>query len=559
MKKYIIITGCFGLIFLAACSKLDRVPLDASTDATYWQTANEIRLAANACYDFWNIDNTAHMEHLSDNTVYFQVSDWRVISSGNFDASNGIVQSTWAQSYGAIRRCNDFLENYKKAVMDSSLRERYAGEVRFIRTYWYWTLTTLYGDVPFITKTLTASDPEVYGKRTSKDTIVQWMLKELTDIKLTLPVTYPAADRGRVTRGATLALKARIALFNKKWQVAVDAAMGVDSLGVYSLYISSAGTGKQYQQLFDHVGKPSSNANNKEDIFWRPYLQGQPGQMHNLAREIQLPNSDVRYQPTKSLVDAYLCSDGKPIDKSSLYSINSFGDYWKNRDPRMSQTILAVNSGWLGTGYGGNIFSVPFFYGNSNVPMTQTGFYFTKYCDQTQDGGAGGGFSIWNYNNDGNDMHMIRYGEVLLTYAEAKLELGTLSQTDLDYTVNKLRDRVGMHHMILSELTAWSMDIRTEIYRERRIEMAMEGMRYFDILRLKQGSLLAAPVKGMRKDLVAAWSWQVPMVAGYAADANGDMIIDVNRQFVDPKNYLWPVPQTEYLQNPNLLPNNPGW
>jgi hypothetical protein len=154
---------------------------------------------------------------------------------------------------------------------------------------------------------------------------------------------------------------------------------------------------------------------------------------------------------------------------------------------------------------------------------------------------------------------MIRYGEVLLTYAEAKMKLGTLTQTDLDYTINRLRDRVGMHHMILTELAAWGMDVQTEIYRERRIEMAMEGMRYFDILRWKQGSLLAAPVKGMRKDLVAAWSWQVPLVAGYATDANGDMIIDANRQFVDPKNYLWPVPQTEYLQNPNLLPNNTGW
>lgn len=558
MKKYIIITGCIGLVFLAACSKLDRAPLDASTDATYWQTADEIRLAANACYDFWNIDYTQHLEHLSDNTVYFQVSDWRVISSGNFDASNAYVEAAWAQSYGAIRRCNDFLENYKKASMDTALRERYAGEVRFIRVYWYWYLTTLFGDVQFVTKTLIPTDPEVYGKRTSKDSVVQWMLQELTDIKLKLPVTYASADRGRVTRGAALALKARIALFNKQWQVAVDAALGVDSLGAYSLY-TAAGTSKSYQQLFDHVGKPSTNTNNKEDIFWRPYVQGLSGQMHNLAREIQLPNSDVRFQPTKSLVDAYLCTDGKPIDKSSLYSISAFSDYWKNRDPRMAQTVLAVNNGWLGTGYGGNIFSVPFFYGNSNVPMTQTGFYFTKYCDQTQDGGAGGGYSIWNYNTDGNDMHMIRYGEVILTYAEAKMQLGTLTQTDLDYTINRLRDRVGMHHMILTELSAWGMNVQTEIYRERRIEMAMEGMRYFDILRWKQGSLLAAPVKGMRKDLVAAWSWQVPLVAGYATDANGDMIIDANRQFVDPKNYLWPVPQTEYLQNPNLLPNNTGW
>lgn len=558
MKKYMFMAGCIGLLFLTACSKLDRAPLDALTDATYWQTADEIKLAANACYDFWTIDNTEHLEHLSDNTVYFQVSDWRVISSGNFDASNSYVETAWATSYGAIRRCNDFLENYKRATMDTTLREQYAGEVRFIRVYWYWYLTTLFGDVPLVTKTLTPSDPEVYGSRTSKDTIVNWMLQELDSITTKVPVSYSSSDRGRVTRGAVLALKARIALFNQKWQIAADAALAVKSIGVYSLY-TAAGTGRSYRQLFEHTGKPSTHTDNTEDIFWRPYVQDLSGQMHNLSREIQLPNSYVRFQPTKSLVDAYLCSDGKPIDKSSLYSITTFSDYWKNRDSRMTQTILAYDSGWLGTGYGGNIFSVPFFYGNTNVPMTQTGFYFTKYCDQTEDKGYGGGYSIWNYNTDGNDMHMIRYAEVLLTYAEAKYELGTLTQTDLDNSINLLRDRVGMHHMILTELSTWGMDVLTEIQRERRIEMAMEGMRYFDILRWKQGSLLAAPVKGMKKAYVAAWSWQVPMVAGYATDANGDMIIDANRQFVDPKNYLWPIPQTEYLQNPNLLPNNPGW
>jgi hypothetical protein len=150
----------------------------------------------------------------------------------------------------------------------------------------------------------------------------------------------------------------------------------------------------------------------------------------------------------------------------------------------------------------------------------------------------------------------MRYAEMLLNYAEAREMQGKLTQADLDMSINLLRKRARMHPMVLSELNAWGMNVRDEIRRERRVELALEGQRYFDILRWKQGSLLAADVKGMKKAFVPSYMQQY--VASVPVDAQGYMIVNSGRRFVDPKNYLWPIPLTQWQRNPNLG-QNPGW
>lgn len=494
------------------------------------------------------------------------------------------MESFWAWGYGAIRRCNTFLVNYEKGTYDPDIKARLGAEVRFLRAYYYTQLITVFGDVQFILQPLSPGDPEVYGTRENKDKILEFILTELEEAARILPVSYEEKERGRATKGAAYALKARVALFFGKWDVAEKAAEEVMKLG-YELY-DIGNTRTNYYMLFRHAARPSVNTGNKEDIFWRPYLEGKVH--HNLSRELQLPTTRpdeyIRWSPTKALVDAYLCTDGLPIDKSSLYvgpkgdkTTAKYADYWRNRDPRMAQTILAPRSlmeeeaeatgkpsgdlgYWL---YSGKPFVGPSFPGHTNSVMTRTGFYFCKYAEiggsHTGSGDLEASINIGQYNYDWNDIRIIRYAEVLLTYAEACYEQGKLTQTIVDNTINKLRRRVGMHEMDLDELAANGLNVRDEIHRERRIELALDGLRYFDLLRWKQGSLLAADKKGMNKTVVNnEFPGEAERVADLDTDTTGDMIIFSDRVFNENKHYLWPIPQAQRVLNKNLT-QNPNW
>jgi len=538
---------------LSSCKDdfLDREPLDAITDITFWKTQEQLELAVNGTYAYLKAKNFADMENLGDNTIYPPRSDYQAISSGNFDFTAGTLNSEWVNQYSGIRRCNHFLENYTNAegVVDQETLNQYVGEVRFMRAFLYSYLVSFFGDVPLITKTLNIGDPEIYGERTPREEVVDFILNELEEAAQGLPVSYGGEDLGRITKGAALGWKARIALFHGRYDVAEAAAKAVMDLGVYQLY-SNGNPATSYNELFTDAGK-LANGRNNETILARVFLENVS--MHNMSRETQVPDQTARFNPTKSLVDAYLASDGLPVEVSPLYSEASYEDIFKNRDPRMTQTILAPGAEWGGKDDGDQddkpnvIFNMPKFNADKKGTVTGTGYYFTKYVDIP---------AVGTYNKDDNDIHLLRYAEVLLTYAEARLEQGTLTQDDIDLTINKLRDRVGMVHMDIATLAANGLDLRTEIRRERRVELAREGQRYFDILRWKQGELLAEDVKGVKKSLIPSWSQQY--VESFPTDEDGYLIINTGRRFDENKNYLWPVPFTQLQQNPNLG-QNPGW
>jgi hypothetical protein len=234
----------------------------------------------------------------------------------------------------------------------------------------------------------------------------------------------------------------------------------------------------------------------------------------------------------------------------------------------MAMTILKPGATWTGGDDGdkesvttNSVFYLPRFTSlqdnNRNGANTKTGFYFTKYCSPTYANQT---------NKDINDIHIIRYAEVLLIYAEAEYKLnGTLTQDQIDMTINKLRDRVGMHRMLLSELTEWGMDLETEIRRERRVELAMEGMRLFDVYRWKEGDRMGLPVTGPSATVLINELGANPYSSN-GIDENGDVIYeqastsdgDGGRVFDSTKHYLWPVPETELIKNPELG-QNPGW
>lgn len=556
MKKTIIFSLLVSAFLFGSCEDdfLERTPLDEITDETFWTSEEQLVLAVNAIYGNIKAKNSVDMENMGDNTLWPSTTAYQQIGSGNFGYDLGTLNGEWASQYQGIREANTFLENYQKAeVQDPQVKEQLAAEVRVIRALMYSYLTNFFGDVPLITTPLTIE--EVYGPRDPKEEVVNFILQELDEAALHLPAAIPTgANLGRISKGAALALKARVALYNKRYQVAEEAAKAVMDLGVYELF-STGDPSTSYRDLFTYKGKLASG-NNRETIIARTHLDEVTD--HNLSREIQVPDQNIRWNPTKSLVDSYLMIDGLPIDQSPLYAVTTYREVFENRDPRMVQTILEPGAEWGGR-YDGSaehmdddpandhpdIFMVPKFRSDRRGAVTLTGYYFTKYVELS---------TVGQVSRDVNDIHLLRYAEVLLTYAEARLEQGELTQADLDMTINLLRDRVGMKHMVLSELAANGLDVREEIRRERRVELALEGQRYFDILRWEQGQLLAEDVKGINKD----WLPDPSVVSSFRTDENGFLIAHTGRTFDESRNYLWPVPLPQLERNPDLG-QNPGW
>ncbi len=571
MKKSIyIFTACICLFFTACNdSFLDRPPVDQLTDANYWQTEQHVINAANACYPGLIGKDITNMDCLGDNVTWYQSSSWRAIGSGNYGPSLGTLNSSWNDRYTIIRRCNYFLENYNRATnVSEAIRERYAAEVKFMRAHQYWLLIAMFGDVQFITKTLTMEAPELFGPREDKYMIIDFILNDLEESYKSLPAVIAPASKefGRISQAAALALKARIALqfadasHTKYWTIAAEAAKNVMDSNNHAIY-KTGKPNEDYMNLFNFTGRASRVGTNKEPILSVVYNYDNNSSskvIHNLSRECHVPDQQARFLPTKAFCDAYLCKDGKPFGVSALSDSSTYAAYFENRDPRMKQSILYPGytpyyGGWDGsyateTGSAPKVFTSPRFNNDKKGSVSLTGFYCLKYVEPTK---------VPVYNQDDNDIIMIRYAEVLLIYAEAMFEQGKLTQSILDQTINQLRDRVGMVRMNLTELAANGMDVRTEIHRERRVELFMEGLRWFDIVRWKEGWRLAEPIKGMKK------SWVNPLqkdyVTSYATDKYDNMILEQGRTFVDPKHYLFCLPQTQTERNPNLLPNNPGW
>ncbi len=549
-KRFIIKLALLFTLGFTGCQKdfLDRYPMDTITDDLFWITEEHLILAANACYANVKSKNTIDMERMGDNAFQSTTSDnYRIIGSGNFGYELGTINTEWRAMYTAIRDCNVFMANYNRATeVPEERREEIAGEVRAIRAYLYAYLTLFFGDVPLVTEPLEVDD--LYGPRDDAETIQDFILDEFDAAAERLPAGLrDAANIGRMTKGAALAMKARYALYFGRWDVAEKAARDVMDMGVYELW--TQGTPETtYNLLFTHAGKIRTG-NNKETIVARIHLLDV--HMHNMSRETQVPDQSARFNPTKSLVDTYLCTDGLPIDKSSLYNESTYEKIFENRDPRMRQTILAPGDAWGGRSDGNpnqpdlDIFTAPKFLNDRQGCVTVSGYYFTKYVDIP---------TVAQVNRDENDIHLLRYAEVLLTYAEAMLEQGKLTQAVINETINLLRDRVGMKRMSIAEIEENELDLREEVRRERRVELALEGQRYFDIKRWKIGDVLAEDVLGVRRNLVMDQS----SVANQRVNSAGYIIVNDGRRFENPRHYLWPVPQTQHDRNP-ALGQNPGW
>lgn len=543
MKNYLIkISLSVLLVFflLPACKKLDLVPTDRFTDVTYWTTAAKADAVLNTAYSqMFNNNRFFLNEALSDNAYNGRGDNEGVasIAAGTYDASLGRIRNEWNDHYSGIKTCNILLENIDKVPnMDATLRDRMKAEARFLRAFQYFQLMTWFGDVPLFDKDITL-DESLNISRTPKAQILDFVLTELDGALAALPKNseYGATDKGRITKGAVLGLKARVLLYEGRWQevaATCEAIMG-GSNGSYSLFPS-------YEGLF-----LPQNENNSEVLLDMQYVP--TDRTYNNLFDYVPISVGARlnnFAPTQELVDTYLMSNGKSIgDATSGYDENN---PYENRDPRLTYTIVYDNFKWKkADGSVKTIYIKPGTDPDQSTKMDEyaaggvsspTGYYLRKYYDPT---------SITNFVS-GLNLILIRYADVLLMYAEARNELGTMDATVWDQTIKAIRSRAGF-----AETAALNFDaslgqtgLRTVIRNERRTELAMEGLRIFDIRRWK-----------IADQVLNGWAHG----AKYGPASIDRGYIRANQRVFDAnKHYLWPIPRDERALNPNLS-QNPGW
>jgi hypothetical protein len=550
-----------SLILLAtgiiSCNKdfLEKLPLDSPSDATFFSNKDELDMAINGAYTglWWESGRVPYRMYIEATTdIAWSRGDYanvQTVQSGQFTADAAIFSNTWSNMYNGISKCNNILQNMDRAkdVVSPGYFSQIQAQALFLRSDYYFYLVELFGDVPWVTTILPLDS--AFLAKTPKQEIVQHLYDDLDFAAANLPVSWSGSDAGRATKGAALTLKARLALDEGDYQVAADAAKAVIDLNIYTINDS-------YKDLFHYAG-----ANSKEIILKLPYLTGL---RTNIIPQIQGPRTGPAYSilvPTQMLVDMYQCTDGKPIDESPLYDpLHPFD----NRDPRLDQSIIRPGV-WFNSYLfqthpdstqtyqkkGGNIVRV----GNlevTNAYATFTGYLWLKFLDEAD--------LPLNVTSSQLGFILMRYAEVLLTYAEAKIELNQIDQSVID-AINLVRGRSSVN-MPLVTLGMSQEDLRGIVRYERTIELADEGFRLFDIRRWKYAEhVLPGNVYGRRTK--AHWYDSVtPQIDqyGHANYPNADAlfkIISVNT-FDPAKNYLWPIPQKEIDVNKNLE-QNPGY
>lgn len=527
MKKIqYIIALAFLMIAVTACKKdeLDKQPLDASSGATYWKTETNAVDAVNNIYRYLgDFTDRIFLSGATDDS--FAWSNWPddvlYVGNGSATSTAEVFSHYWDNLYSMIGAANNVLDNISKVSgMTPAMSNRLIGESMFLRAYAYQQLIGMYGDVPLVLHIPAISEFNV--ARTSKATIAALIEKQLDTAASYLPATYAAADQGRITKGAALALKARVMLYQGDWANAAVAAKVVMDLGTY-------GIDNDYLSLFN-----GTNKNSSEIILSGQYLASTYA--NGTATWVGGPTlggwSEIT--PLQKLVDDYECTDGNPIGQSPLYNAQT---PFENRDPRLKLTVVipgtVVNSSTIDVSAPNSVDGL----GKNNASFT--GYYYKKYIPSVIAG---------NYDsNSSNDIVLLRYAEVLLNYAEAKVEAGQIDQSVYD-AINKVRSRAGVNMPAVTAAKASTQaDLRTLIRRERHVEFPLEDNRLFDIRRWKIAeTVMPGPAYGILNNYD-------PSRGDY-----GKHVLVETRYFNVNRDYLWAIPQNEVDLDKSLV-QNPGW
>lgn len=589
MKKiYIIFMGIIIGLTFNSCKKnnlLNQVPPTQLTDAAYWHTTSDLQNYVNNMYNFGDVfphyqgygqSGIYGVDVNSDNMVP-AVPDVRLTGQATIPG-NG----TYA-NYTEIRDVNYFLANYSRVSASPNLVAPFVGEAYFFRAVLYFNALQAVGGVPYITKVLNINEQTaINAPRLPRNLLADSIISDLNKAIANLP-SKANAQTQRVYKEYAEGMKARVCLYEGTWekyhagdvfgvsgqngstflQQAADAADSVMNSHIFQL--DNVGIPNGYYKLFNQTDYSSS----KEVMFWAAFNQSE-GIVNYWQDSYQLgSNGTYSGGLSKALVDDYLCVDGKPIATSPLYSgDDSLKHQFAHRDPRLHQTVFSYGDTVISNVPGANPITIYTYPGLLGSPVCTTGFDLKK--------GASTDFFQDSHHSVGSIDAVIymRYAEILLTYAEAKAELGTLTQGDVDATINLLRDRVHMAHLNIGAITFdpnWQYPglspLINEVRRERRIELSCEGFRLNDVLRWAAAPAVIAgkqPLGAKVKQFLTVIPGLVVGTnvfvnpQGYIQPYQKQPVMANGYQFNINRDYLLPIKQQETVVNP-AIKQNPGW
>lgn len=584
MKKITIILAALAMLGLSSCDNiLDKTPKDTMAPENYFRNETDLRLFSDEFY--LKILDKSPFDQQSDHYINNNLSN--ELHGGNFRT---VPSTGGGWSWGVLRKINTLLGHIDNCS-DEAAVAKYSAVARFFRAYFYYNKVKRFGDVPWIDVELGSADEALYNPRDSRELIMTKMLEDIDFAIENLPSDISVY---RVNKWSALMLKAKFCLYEGTYRKyhnlqlegndadfyltkAAEAAKQIMDGGKYKL-------ASDYRALFANVDADknefilaikndrSLNVRNNSCAFATMPTQGCPGL-------------------TKKFVDSFLMKDGSRFTDKAGWQTLQYKEEVADRDPRLA--YCTVTPGFKRPG--ATVVLAPDF-GSSS-----TGFQISKYLMDVNLP------DVYRVTMSYNDMPVFRYGETLLIYAEALAELGTITQNDIDISVNLLRDRVKMPHLDLQAANAnpdWYLKsdqygyknvtganegVILEIRRERSIELAQEGRRWDDLMRWKEGKCIEQEMYGMyfpgpgEYDLTGDNVADVCLYEGDTkpsssvkdivflkiGDKQGVILSDGNKGYVDPqqglqhvfdenRDYLYPIPTNERTLNPNLV-QNPGW
>lgn len=563
MKIKILLSSFVCVWGLVSCTDLDLSPLGKGTNENWYSDEKEITMALNDLYrhDFWISMN----DQWSDDEISRNSTNDFIVGTVTGQTSN--VITAWSNQYKAIARANTILMNLdqlSEEALTQGKKDQIRGEALFMRACRYSDMVSLFGDVPYVTEVIDIDEAFNIG-RTPKAEIVDATYADFDEAANLLPVETGSTQRA--TKGAALAMKARFALYNSDWRVVVDATKAVMQLDCYKLY-------PDYEELF-----LQTTHNTSESIFSLPRsVVDDIAVIQGIWYTPRNAGGWAGYVPSWDLLAGYTCTDGLPIDESPLFDPH---DPFENRDPRCCMSIVPFNSKFIGFTYAPHPDSLEVFNPNTgamqpNIDSRAVAQYasfnallWKKGIDETW---------IQNAGRVAPDRLVMRYADLLLMYAEAKIELNEIDESVLN-AINQVRARAyGVDVSAISEYPAVTetnqQKLRTILRMERRMELAKEGLRYMDLVRwhllektMSQRNYgILYPAEDLRDKVTSKGHWFWASVP--AIDENGipdfsemekaGLIQSLAQRSFNERQYLWPIPTKETLINENIK-QNPGY
>ncbi|MDD4490273.1 MAG: RagB/SusD family nutrient uptake outer membrane protein [Paludibacter sp.] len=583
MKKTLIIkkvfTVCISVLLISSCD-LNELPQSSISPENSFKNETELKLYINGLLPMLSGSTIEKV----DNGIESSLPSYMIgLRSSTLDAGS------W--SWGNLRKINIFLK-YSQNCPDEKVKAKYDAMAYYLRAQFYYEKLKTFGGVPYYDFVLDDNSPELYNSRDTREMVADKILQDIDKA-----ITNGVEDKkiNEITKWTSLALKSRFCLFEgtyrkyhniagyeKFLQECVLASEELMTSGKYSIDASGGNT-SAYRDLF--VQPNTQDANNKEVINAEAYSKAL-GVKHGLNYTI-LNTAGGKIGLEKSLIDSYLMTDGSRFTDQPGYATKTFKEEFQNRDPRLTQTVRGP--GYIRVGEStANVSNLI-----QAITHSTTGYMPIKYFSSSA-------YDAQNANE--NDIIVYRYAEVLLNFAEAKAELGTLSQNDIDLSIKLIRNRVGMPNLnmviansnpdpVLSTqyplVSGSNKGVILEIRRERRIEMVMEGLRYDDLMRWKAGHLFIPQFKGVyfsgeggydldgdNKNDIYLYTGNKPSIAvlgGATAiklnsalylsnGSSGNIVVNTEKvkSWNEERDYLAPIPNSALVINPNLE-QNPYW